>query len=252
MHLPDPTFPPLMTGHAVRAPERAFEAAVRGAAHGAFGAGDLVWARNADRMDCALVLEPEVPAERAVEMIFVALVAFGDCFGALSPPEVALTFGWPTAIRVNGARAGDLRVAMSEETDADGAPRWMVVGVEVVLRESRKPGVEPGELPDVTALQDEGCGDMTRTELVESFSRHLLTWIHLWETEGFREVHGGLMGRLDGRGEEVAIDVGGARFTGRLAGLDEHGNLLLDTANGSQLVEAIRAVEIVHTAEAAS
>jgi BirA family transcriptional regulator, biotin operon repressor / biotin---[acetyl-CoA-carboxylase] ligase len=251
MHLPDPVFPPLLTGHAVKAPEQAFASAVRGAARRQLRAGDIVWSRNADRLDCAIVLEPEVPREQAVEMMFVTLVAFGDCFGALSPPEIALTFAWPTTIRVNGGRAGEARIAMAAERGDDGAPRWMVAGVEVDLRAKGERAKAPGLFPDLTTLYDEGCGDITRTQLVESFSRHLLSWIHLWETEGFREVHDSLLYRLDGHREEVVVELGGARHEGRFTGLDEHGNMLLEGPLGIRIVEAMDAVQIVDTAEAA-
>jgi BirA family transcriptional regulator, biotin operon repressor / biotin---[acetyl-CoA-carboxylase] ligase len=251
MHLPDPVFPPLIRGYDVRAPEQAFASAVSGAQTGEFGAGDLVWARGAAKLECALVLEPEVAPARAAEMIAVSLVAFGDCFGALSPPEVALTFEWPTVIKVNGGRVGAVRAAMSAEQDEEGAPRWMVVGLGIDLHHADRRNGEPGKTPDVTNLYEEGCGDMTRTQLLESFSRHLMTWVHLWETEGFREVHGALLNRLDGYREVVLVEIGGERLAGRFAGLDEAGAMLLETGEGIRLLDMLSVVEIVDPVEPA-
>ena len=59
MHLPDPSFPPLLSGHDVPGAEGAFEAACKRAATGELGAGDVVWSRNVDKVDMAVVLEPE-------------------------------------------------------------------------------------------------------------------------------------------------------------------------------------------------
>jgi BirA family transcriptional regulator, biotin operon repressor / biotin---[acetyl-CoA-carboxylase] ligase len=251
MHLPDPVFPPLITGYDVKAPEKPFETAVLGALTGDFGAGDLIWARDTARLECALVLEPDVPPGRAVEMIFVALVAFGDCFGALSPPEVALTFDWPATIKVNGARVGAVRAGMSSRCDESGAPRWMVLGLSIDMQPPQRREGEPGQMPDVTNLYEEGCGDITRTQLLESFSRHLMTWIHLWETEGFREVHQALLFRTDGHRETVVVKLGGERHEGRFSGLDERGAMLLETEAGTRLLDPMSVVEIVDPVEPA-
>ncbi len=242
MHLPDPEFPPLLTGHAVKAPEQAFEAAVSGASRGRFGAGDVVWARDVDRLDMAVVLEPTVPPDRAIEMLPAALLAVGDSLGALVPPEVAVTFGWPNLVRVNGAQAGQLRVAMSSSRVFDDVPSWMVVGIALVLRRRAKSG-DPGLDPDVTDLQEEGCGEITRTELVESISRHFLSWVHTWETEGFRSLHDGLQQRLDGVGDEIEIAFASRRYIGRFVGIDEHGDMVMETPSGTILLRALEIAE---------
>lgn len=242
MHLPDPAFPPLLEGHAVKAPKRAFESAVAGARAGALGAGDVAWGRDVDRVDMAIVLEPTVPAPRAMEMLGVTLVAIGDSLGALVPPEVAVTFRWPTVIRVNGAEAGRVRVAMPAERSADDVPDWIVIGIELEIRRKTRPS-DPGLEPDLTDLHEEGCGDLTRTELVESFGRHFLAWTHGWETEGFRSVHETLEPRLDGVGEVVELELGARRYVGRFVGLDEHGDMVLETDSGTILLRALEIAE---------
>ena len=78
MHMPDPTFPPLLTGHAVRGNEPAFETACARAAGGELGAGDVVWSRDTALIDLAVILEPDVPLETAVQMLPLAMVALGD------------------------------------------------------------------------------------------------------------------------------------------------------------------------------
>jgi BirA family biotin operon repressor/biotin-[acetyl-CoA-carboxylase] ligase len=241
-----PVFPPLLTGHAVRPPARPFDVAVDGARGGTLGAADIVWARDAARLDCALVLEPDVDRVRAAEMVFVALVAFGDSFGATAPPEVGLTYRWPATLCVNGARAGGVRAAISAQDDGEGHPHWMVVGLGLDIRRSRGAG-EPGLAPDETDLVEEGCGDLTCTDLLESYSRHLLTWIHTWQTEGFRAVHDLLLFRSEGYREPVTIDFAGTVVEGRFVGLDDHGNLILETASGTRLLEVLDVIDMPKT-----
>lgn len=240
--LPDPEFPPLLTGHPVKAPERAFEAAIEGVASGRLGAADFVWARDAARLDCALVLEPDADRVRSAEMVFVAMVAFGDSFGAIAPPEVGLTYRWPMTLCVNGARAGRVRAAISAGDDENGHPDWMVVGLSLDIRRSER-DQEPGQSPDVTDLVEEGCGEMTRTELLESYSRHLLTWIHTWQTEGFRPVHDLLVFRAEGYRDPVTIEHAGTTREGRFIGLDDHGNLILETQTGTHILDVQAAFE---------
>ena len=248
MSLPNPVFPPLLTGHPVKASKRAFETAVDGVISGRFGAADFVWARDAardaERLDCALVLEPDVDRVRSAEMVFVAMVAFGDSFGAIAPPEVGLTYRWPMTLCVNGARAGRVRAAISANDDDDGHPDWMVVGLSLDIRRSDRGG-EPGQLPDVTDLAEEGCGELTRTELLESYSRHLLTWIHTWQTEGFRPVHDLLVFRAEGYRDPVTIEHAGKTREGRFIGLDDHGNLILETAAGTDMLDVQAAIETI-------
>lgn len=239
--LPDPVFPPLMTGHPVKSPDQPLARACAGAADGTLGAGDLVWARNLDRLQFALVLEPEVPRDRAREMLFVAMVAIGDSLGALAPPEVGVTFGWPRTIYLNGARLGALSLEMAEGENEDGAPDWMVVGVDLPIRPDPK-GPEPGLFLHRTTLFDEGCIELDRTQLIESTCRHLLTWIHRWSEEGFKPVHEAWMFRAKGRNETIAIIYEGGEVSGRFLGLDDHGNMLLNTDGGTELLEVARAL----------
>lgn len=249
MHLPEPTFPPLLTGHAVKRPARPFAEAVEGARSARLGAGDVVWSRDVTRLECAIVLEPEVSRRRAQEMLYVAMVAFGDALGAVAPPEVAVTYRWPQTILVNGAHVGEMPIAMAAESDAGGAPAWLVVGAEIALRDDKR-GFEPGLTPDRTTLYDEGCGEVTRTSLIESYCRHFLAWVHTWEQEGFAPAHQSWLGRAHDRDREITIDGGGESLSGTFVGLDESGNLLLRTAAGVELVATERAARILNGADA--
>ncbi|MFN0262996.1 biotin/lipoate--protein ligase family protein [Tepidamorphus sp. 3E244] len=232
--LGEPEFPPLLTGHEIGADEDAFVRATEGARAGRLEAGDFLWKRTRDAFDTAIVLEPDVPRARAAEFAFVAQVAFADSFGAISPPEVALTFGWPNALRLNGGRIGHLRLAISPEDDADGAPLWMVAGLSLVVRHERY-DVEPGNMPDITTFEEEGCGDVDTIELISSFARHLLVWIHTWSEDGFAAVHETYLFRADGHKEDTELESGGQSASGTFMGLDENGGALIKRADGSMV-----------------
>lgn len=226
MHLPDPTFPPLLDGIAVKRPQEPFDLARAEAAAGRAGAGTVYWARATDHMDVAIVLEPEVPLEQAMHMPFAAMVAFGDALGALAPPELGVYYRWPCDIIVNGARAGQLRFAVPQDAAPGEQPDWLVIGFTVSMRDERP---DPGLEPDRTSLYEEGCIEITRTDLIESFCRHFLVWINTWENEGFREI--GEIWTARAREGSPDVDLDGQRAA--ILGLDESGNLLVKPEEGS-------------------
>jgi biotin-(acetyl-CoA carboxylase) ligase len=239
---PLPVFPPLLSGRAVEAGASAFADASRAAASGAAAAGELFWSKAVDRLDLAVVLEPEVEEARALQVHFVLMVACGDAVGAIGPPELALQYRWPTAILANGAQVGRARVALPAASEPAAAPAWMVAGVEMaMLGEPNRP--EPGLLPEQTTLWDEGCGDMDPVSLVESISRHFLAWLNIWQDDGFGPVHEAWLARCEERGGELALDHAGKRHQGRFLGLDEDGNLLLQSGQGTTTLDFAVAVE---------
>ena len=112
----------------------------------------------------------------------------------------------------------------------DEVPQWMVLSLDVAI--TLDLSVEnPGEFPDRTTLHEEGAGEVTRTMLIESVSRHFLTWIDGWMNEGFKGVHENWLGRVVGSDQDITICHAGASLSGRVTGMDEDGNLLFTPAN---------------------
>lgn len=244
MELPDPRFPPLITGCPVDVTEHAFEVACERAANGELGAADLVWNRSKDTIDLALILEPDVALEKAREMFPLAATALMDSLGALMPPMTKALLRWPCTILVNDAAAGALQFASSSTIDAD-VPDWIVIGAS--LRLMHPPGAaEPGAEPNVTTLFAEGGGDLDRNRILESYAAHLLTWIHTWQDEGFAPVHEQLIGRIEGHEEAAPIHTGteGA-IVGRVLALTDDMQLLVkseldNTVNALALADALQ------------
>lgn len=238
MRNPQPTFPPLLTGHRLAADRNPFNWAVSKAGKGKLGAGDLAWSEDARSLRFALVLEPDVPRERCGEILYVVMVAFGDAAGALIPPEVSITYRWPSAILMNNGQIGSADLVLSGE-DADGVPDWMVVGLDI--RITPDPGtVDPGLDINNTTMWDEGCGDITRTALLESVARHSVNLIHNWSEDGFGPIHTHWWGRVC---KEMRISDGIELAQGRaLLGLDETGNALMSDSGTTVALHTIDAL----------
>ena len=102
-------------------------------------------------------------------------------------------------MRVNGALCGQLQVA-ADTSDPALVPDWLVVGLDLVLLQTTE---DPGETPDRTALYEEGCADVPAEQLLESWARHVMTWINRWESDGNGPLHSEWMGLVQGVGEAV-------------------------------------------------
>lgn len=230
MHVPDPAFPPLLSGHPVRLPMRPFPEACRRAAAGKLGAADVVWARNRERADVAIVLEPEVPLRTALQMGPVMMVAALDCLGALLPPHSAVLVRWPDKVLLNLGEVGRIELAAAAAR-AHEAPAWLVVGASIAVEHTDRKH-EPGETAHLTALHEEGARHLTRSTVLESLAAYFLSWLNTWTDDGFRPVHDHLIGRIEGYEEPADIGEGSARVRGRALGLDDELNLLVKPGDG--------------------
>lgn len=178
-----PTLPPVFRPWPAAA-DGPFATACRFAAEGA-EPGTLVHADRRDRLDVAVVLAPDRPVADG-GLVAVTLVALADALEALGPPNQAIRFDGAGRLMLNGAVAGGVTVALGPAAE-DGLPVWAVVGAELeVLGDPNDP--DPGCRPDRTALREEGFGETDAVAVLESFTRHFLTWIDLWMEEGFEPV----------------------------------------------------------------
>ncbi|MDJ0931412.1 biotin/lipoate--protein ligase family protein [Breoghania sp.] len=240
MTFPSPALPPLLTGHPGTSSRRSFDEACLGAVSGRFEAGDLVWKVGGGRVEAALVLESRVKPRRAREMLFVATVAAGDAIGALISPEVAITWDWPATLHANDGATGHLALEVSREVDELGAPNWLTIGLSLALRPAPNvtdSSLDPGHDPWRTTLYDEGCGAIPSDAVISAWARYLLTWIDTWQQDGFAPVRAAWEFRVRARGEEVAVLRKGEGHRGRLIGLDDHGGLVLEGAEGTVVLE---------------
>ncbi|MGE0630691.1 MAG: biotin/lipoate--protein ligase family protein [Hyphomicrobiaceae bacterium] len=226
--------PPLLTAHAVATSDDPLSIACRGAVDATFGAGDVIWSSAVVAADAALVLEPDVAAEVARQMGPLVMVAAADCLGALLPPQVAVEHRWPGTILVNGADSGRVRLAMPA-TPAAEIPAWIALAITVKLGAVSTIG-EPGEHPGMTTLAEEGGDALSNLDVLQSLFRHVLTWLDIWQQDGFASIASNWMFRAHGRLEPVTHSHADKTVAGKILGLDAHAGLRLGTAEGSETV----------------
>ena len=201
----------------------AFARAVRAAPRGVDD-GTVYWTDRGDRLELGLVLEPEAPAAKTLEAVYVLGVATGEALADLVPPAVPVALAWPGDILLDGARAGRLRAAIAPVTDAAAIPPWLVLGLSVDLAPLAD---EPGRVPDRTSLHEQGAGEVTAVALIEQVTRHLLLWTSRWLADGLEPVRVAWNRRCYARGTAAGITIGAARIEGVVAGLDPSGALVV-------------------------
>ena len=134
----------------------AFERAVRAAPRGVDD-GTVYWTDRADRLEIALALEPEAPAARTLEAVYVLTVATGEALAHLLPPVVPIAFAWPGDILLDGARAGRVCAALAPVADPRRVPPWLVLGLTVDLA----PSAASPATCRTDLVHDQGAGDVT-------------------------------------------------------------------------------------------
>ena len=180
--------------------------------------GLLVWNERRDRLELAVVVEPEAPLEESLRALPVFVLAVGDALGAFTAPALPLALRWPATVLVDGGELARIRCAWDGN---GGAPAWLVLGVEAAVHEPE----EPGRMPDRFTLEGAAGEPVPLARVVEQIARQFLLWVDRWQREGFAPVARAWNQRLDGAGRVETVKLGGVEAAGVIEGLDEAGRL---------------------------
>jgi biotin-(acetyl-CoA carboxylase) ligase len=150
------------------------------------GAGTLVYVGRFDLAEFALVLEPEEKLAQARRAFYAGMAALADALAALAEPETAINIEWPDALYVNSGLVGGGRLAWPQGAREDEVPDWLVFGA--MIRTASMAGAEPGANPGITALDEEGFGEILSSHVVESFARNFMVALDAWQESGIGAV----------------------------------------------------------------
>ena len=234
-----PVLPPLLRPLAAPPDRDPFERCLELARTGA-DAGTLVWASGEEVCACAVVLAPEQPLEPSLPIVLIAMLAVADGLGAMVPPLVAVTFGWPDRIEVNGGVIGGVRFASAPTERAHAIPEWLVVGIRIALRSGPGRPLAGGRR---TTLADEGC-ELLAIDLIEAFGRHFLAWINRWQEQGVGPVQQAWLSRATGLGKPVELRLDDQTRAGLFEGLTATGAIRLIKNGVAQTVALDEAMKV--------
>ncbi len=181
----EPQLPPLLSAEKVSNDIDVFQKAISSATTSE--TGTVFYSEKNEMVDIAILLNPEVNQKKCNQMLYVLIVAAGDAIGALAPPEVMVTHSFPGYIYLNKGEAGVVNFAIDSQNEENQVPEWLVLGLKLKLKQFEDMEKDHPD-PDITSLETEGAGFISRIRLIESICRHFLAWINQWEEDGFAPV----------------------------------------------------------------
>ncbi|HZB93315.1 MAG TPA: biotin--[acetyl-CoA-carboxylase] ligase [Stellaceae bacterium] len=184
------------------------------------------WVSVPGNLYMSLLLRPERSAGAAAQLGFAAALALGEAVSPLLPPGRELGYKWPNDVLVGGRKISG--ILLESQASAEGELDWLVVGIGVNIASHPAASDYPA-----TSLAAEGAATVTPATLLEGVAGRLLFWYELWLAEGFAPLRRAWLAHAIGLEQPIRVRLADGESTGRFAGLDEEGALLLE--NGATL-----------------
>lgn len=181
------------------------------------------WASPVGNLYSSTILRPDCPAARAAELSFVAALAVAD----MVPADRDVRVKWPNDVMVDGGKVAGILPESSIE--AGGTVEHVVMGI----------GVNIGFAPSLPEMRYPGaCLGGSVEAALEKLTSALARRVAEWRLEGFDAVRAQWLAKAGPLGLEVDVKLGEELVSGRFAGMDREGALLLDTAAGPRRIVA--------------
>jgi len=181
------------------------------------------WLSPLGNLYSSTIVRPHCGAARAAELGFVAALAVAD----IVPPGRDLRVKWPNDVLVDGGKiAGILTESVIAQ---DGKTEHVVLGI----------GVNVDFAPDLQHMRYASAmlGGTVEAAL-EKLTAALCLRLAQWRREGFESIRADWLARAGSLGLEVDVKLGEELVSGRFAGLDRDGALLLETPAGPRKIVA--------------
>ena len=179
------------------------------------------WVSEPGNLHATLLLTDAAPAAHLPELAFVAGVAVYDATAEAAPSlQRRLMLKWPNDLLCDGAKLAGVLI--------EGEGRTVAVGVGVNCR--YHPAGTSYPATDLAA-----CGvAVSPDDLFGVLSKCMLQRLDQWQRgSGFPGIRRAWLARAQGPGSAIAVRVGEHESRGRYEGIDEHGRLLLRSAEGT-------------------
>jgi BirA family biotin operon repressor/biotin-[acetyl-CoA-carboxylase] ligase len=214
--------------------DEAMRLARLGAAHGTVvhadeqtaGRGRLSrqWTSPPGNLYLSVILRPDLPSVRCVEMGFVAALAVADAVDALLPRQLRATLKWPNDVLVNNGKIAGILLEVADDAVVLG------VGLNVL----QPPRGVPYSTSTIVGSGGLATVDGTRAKLLAA----LAEWLGIWRADGFAPIRAAWLARAHPIGRALSVRIEDRFVSGEFAGIDADGALLLGTPEGRARIVA--------------
>ncbi|MBN9535707.1 MAG: biotin--[acetyl-CoA-carboxylase] ligase [Alphaproteobacteria bacterium] len=188
---------------------------------GGRGRRGRAWASPPGNLYSSTVLRPDCPAARAAELGFVAALAVGD----LVPSGRAVRLKWPNDVLVDGGKIAG--ILLESAVSQSGHVQHVVAGI----------GINVSFAPQLPDMRYPGAAlGGTVEAALEALTAGLAARLAQWRRDGFESIRTAWLAQAGPLGATVDVRLGDGLASGRFAGLDLDGALLLDTADGPRRI----------------
>jgi BirA family biotin operon repressor/biotin-[acetyl-CoA-carboxylase] ligase len=197
------------------------------------------WQSPPGNLYASLLLRPTRPAAEVASLSLVTALALAEAVETLSEGRIAPRLKWPNDVLVDGAKLAGILL----ENVAEGRGRAaLIIGI----------GVNVGWAPEAdlpyraTSLSALGVPQTPRRVLTV-LGASLRFRLDRWERDGFAAMREDWLARAAVLGSQIEVRIGDRIVQGWMAGLDPHGALCLERADGT--LELLSAGEIMSAHE---
>jgi BirA family biotin operon repressor/biotin-[acetyl-CoA-carboxylase] ligase len=189
-----------------------------------------LWLSEPGNLSATLLLTEPAPPARAPQLAFVAGLAAHDAVIAAAPAlRPRLMLKWPNDLLCDGAKLAGVLI------EGEGAA--VAIGIGINCRHHPADTAYPAT--DLAA-----CGaSVSPDDALSALSRVLLARLAQWgQGRGFVSIRRDWLARAQPPGTAIRVRIGESELAGTIEGVDEHGRLLLRSADGA--VDAVAAGDV--------
>lgn len=214
------------------------EAAMQGEAAGlailartqtaARGSRGRSWTSIPGNLLLSVLLRPRRHAAEASRFALLAGVALAETLAGLLADPASLTLKWPNDLLLDGRKLAGILV--DSAATSDGQIDWLVIGIGVNLVAAP----EATDMPAIALSTRLPLGGVPAVRtLADALLARLGAWLAIEAAQGFAPVRAAWMGRSVALGTPIGFRHASARISGRFAGIDAEGALLIEDEEGA-------------------
>lgn len=190
------------------------------------------WVSQPGNLFMSMIVRPRVNFAQIGQLALLTGVALANVLESFMPVAVDIKLKWPNDLFINGKKAGGILV----ESESQGMLQvpWAVIGV----------GLDITSAPEgAISLRDVGVTSYEAAHVMEFLSREIVMLVKQWEKSGFGPLREEWVRRAYKLGQSITARLPKETLTGIFEGMDQHGALLLTTADGMR--HQINAGEVI-------